>query len=73
MDWLGDIGGLAGSLYAIFGAVVIVFQYKVAYFYVAQQTYMIRENEEKLVSRTHKAEELKQIPINSLGSIKLSF
>ena len=25
MDWLGDIGGLAGSLYALLGVIVLVF------------------------------------------------
>ena len=35
MDFLGDIGGLSGSLHALFGAAVIVFQYKVTYSEVA--------------------------------------
>ena len=34
MDWLGDIGGLAGSLYALFGALVIIFQYKIVYSFI---------------------------------------
>ena len=43
MDWLGDIGGLSGSLYAIFGLVVMVFQYKVVYNYIATNTYQTRD------------------------------
>ena len=41
MDWLGDIGGLSGSLYTLFGAAVIVFQYRVTYSEIAKETYLI--------------------------------
>ena len=35
MDFLGDVGGLSSSLFAIFGALLIIFQYKAAFSHVA--------------------------------------
>ena len=46
LDWLGAIGGLAGALRALFGLLIIVFQYKAAIAYVGNQTYKIREGED---------------------------
>ena len=41
MDLMGDVGGLQGSLFTLFGALVMIFQYKAAYNHVAHETYMI--------------------------------
>ena len=46
LDWLGDIGGLAGALKALFTALIIVFQYKAAISYVSNHTYLIKDGEE---------------------------
>ena len=46
LDLLGDVGGLAGSLYTLFFALIIVFQYKAALTYVSQHTYQIRDGDE---------------------------
>ena len=35
LDWLGDVGGLASSIYTLFFALIIVFQYKAAVTYVS--------------------------------------
>lgn len=44
MDWLGDLGGLSGSLYALFAALVIIFQYKIVYFYLATKTFLVEKH-----------------------------
>ena len=41
MDFLGDVGGLSSSLFTIFGALLLIFQYKAAFSHVALETYMI--------------------------------
>ena len=47
LDWLGDIGGLAGALMALFTALIIIFQHKGAINYVSNHTYKIRDGEER--------------------------
>ena len=85
LDLLGDIGGLAGALRAIFTIAVIIFQYKAVISYVGQHTYLIRDGDEKdrakkpeATEMTAKGEQevthvLKRIPVNFFASIKLSF
>lgn len=46
LDWLGAIGGLAGALRALFGILIILFQYKASIAYVGNHTYRIREGED---------------------------
>ena len=60
LDLLGDIGGLAGALRALFTVAVIIFQYKAVIGYVGQHTYLIRDGDEK--NRAQKdATELSQL------------
>ncbi len=88
LDWLGDIGGLAGALKALFTALIIVFQYKAAINYVSNHTYLIRDGEDQEQKKNNvnaiEMEELsqmskesdakmKRIPIGFWASIKLSF
>ena len=47
LDLLGDIGGLAGALRALFSFAVIIFQYKAVISYISQHTYLIRDGDEK--------------------------
>jgi len=51
LDWLGAIGGLAGALKALFGLLIIVFQYKASIAYVGNHTYQIKEGEDKYESK----------------------
>ena len=46
LDYLGDIGGLAGALHALFTFLVIFFQYKAAISFISNHTYMIKEGDE---------------------------
>ena len=46
LDFLGALGGLNGSLKALFSLLIIVFQYKAAISYVSNHTYLIDENED---------------------------
>ena len=46
LDFLGDMGGLAGALQALFAVVVVVFQYKVVLNYVSNHTFLIRDGDE---------------------------
>ena len=41
LDWLGDIGGLAGAIKALFTASIILFQYRASTSYVSNHTYRI--------------------------------
>lgn len=47
LDWMGDIGGLAGALHATFAAAIIVFQYKAVISYVSNHTFLIRDGDER--------------------------
>lgn len=47
LDFLGDIGGLAGALRALFATLVIFFQYKVVLNYVSNHTFLIRDGDER--------------------------
>jgi len=40
LEFLGDIGGLAGSLVALFTVIVLIFQYKTAITYMSNWTYV---------------------------------
>ena len=82
MDWLGDIGGLAGSLYALFGALVIIFQYKIVYSFIGQNTFLIRDGEERVPpqdtasvrpSSTQSKEGRDQTKENGLKKIPIGF
>ena len=46
LDWMGDIGGLAGALHATFAAAIIVFQYKAVISYVSNHVFLIRDGDE---------------------------
>lgn len=46
LDFLGDLGGLAGALRALFTVVVIIFQYKIVLNYVSNHTFLIRDGDE---------------------------
>ena len=88
LDLLGDIGGLAGALSALFTFIVIIFQYKAVISYVSQHTYLIRDGDEKAEQNKLDLNEavglaekdlkvmtphvLKRVPINFCASIKLS-
>ena len=63
LEFLGDIGGLAGSLVAFFGAAIIVFQYKIAVNYMAKYTYATQSEDG----------ELGRIEVGFWQGIKLSF
>ena len=81
LDFLGDMGGLAGALQALFAAIIIIFQYKVSINYISNRTYLIRDGDErankkvKLPPHDNEAEDevvLKRIPIGFFSSIWLS-
>ena len=80
LDWLGDIGGLAGAMKALATASIIVFQYKATTSYVSNHTYRVlsdqidasRDNSNKDLNEK-KQKNFKRIRINFFGSIKLSF
>ena len=46
LDFLGDIGGLAGSLHVIFGAGVIIFRYKAVLSYMSNRLFVINDGDE---------------------------
>ena len=46
LDFLGDIGGLAGALRALFAALIIIFQYKAAVHYAANRLYLADKKEQ---------------------------
>ena len=46
LDFLGDLGGLAGALRGLFAVVVLIFQYKVVLNYVSNHTFLIRDGDE---------------------------
>ena len=46
LDFLGDLGGLAGALRGLFTVIVIIFQYKVVLNYVSNHTFLIRDGDE---------------------------
>ena len=68
MDWLGDIGGLAGSLYALFGAAVAIFQYKIVYSYIGNNTFLIPNGEDKGRTSSVKPNDDKEINEKSRGT-----
>lgn len=79
LDFLGDIGGLAGALRGLFTVAVLIFQYKVVLNYVSNHTFLIRDGDEKKQPPGHVQEEdpnkevvLKRIPVGFFGSIWLS-
>ena len=47
MDWLGNIGGLTGSLYGLFGAAVMVFEYQSMFTELTRDAYLIGQNEDR--------------------------
>ena len=47
LDYMGDIGGLAGALHGLFVVTIIVFQYKATISYVSNHTYLAENEEEK--------------------------
>lgn len=80
LDFLGDIGGLAGALRALFAGIVIIFQYKVVLNYVSNHTFLIRDGDEKKNPIGGVQEEddpnkevvLKRIPVGFFSGIWLS-
>ena len=46
LDFLGDIGGLAGSLSSIFAGLIIFFRYKAAINYVSNRLFLIKDGDE---------------------------
>lgn len=81
LDFLGDIGGLTGSLRAIFTLAIMVFQHKAALNETATRSYLIKDGEElSAAERAKQSKEMtsrnkvtKRIPIGFFGGIKLSF
>ena len=61
MDLLGDLGGLASSVIALFTAFVIIFQYRAPISYLSQHTVLAKQGDE-----------VKRVPIGFFGGIKLS-
>ena len=83
LDFLGDLGGLAGALRGLFTVVVLLFQYKVVLNYVSNHTFLIQDGDENarksksaIQDNTTGKDEtpvLKRIPFGFFGSIWLSF
>lgn len=80
LDFLGDIGGLAGALKALFAASIIIFQYKAAIHYAANRLYMVdkSELEKEKTPRVEdfgssQSKELERIEVGFWASIKHSF
>ena len=46
LDLLSDIGGLAGTLFALFSVLIVVFQYKSVISDIRNYTYLIRDGDE---------------------------
>lgn len=79
LDFLGDLGGLAGALRGLFAGVVIIFQYKVVLNYVSNHTFLIRDGDEKrqpagVVQEDDPNKEvvLKRIPVGFFSGVWLS-
>ena len=81
IDWLGDIGGLSGSLYGLLLTTVLIFQYQSDFGHLSSQTYTMREheadgkridNDNQVLPQTDEPEKLVRIPRGFFGSIKLS-
>ena len=54
LDWMGDIGGLAGALHATFSAAIIIFQYKAVISYISNHLFLIRDGDElDKITRVH--------------------
>ena len=47
LDYIGDIGGLAGAVFSIFSTLVLLLQWKTTINYTGNHLYLIREGEEK--------------------------
>ena len=47
LDYVGDLGGLAGAIFSIFSTLVLLFQWKTTINYTGNHLYLIREGEEK--------------------------
>lgn len=47
LDLLGDVGGLTGSLHAIFALAIFVFQYKATLNDTSTRTYLIEEGDDQ--------------------------
>ena len=81
LDFLGDLGGLAGALRGIFTVAIILFQYKATISYISNHTYLIKDGDEARSGNSTKidtpnnadANHFKRIPIGFFSSIKLSF
>lgn len=53
LDLLGDLGGLASSLYSLFFALITVFQYKAAVSYVTNHTFLVRKKASELTQKSN--------------------
>ena len=79
LDFLGDIGGLAGTLNALSAATIVIFQYKVVLNYISNLLYLIKDDSDvqknKLRFDANYEDEvkLKRIPVGFLSSLWLSF
>ena len=47
LDYIGDIGGLAGAVFSIFSTLVLLLQWKTTINYTGNHLYLIKEGEEK--------------------------
>ena len=82
LDFLGDLGGLAGALRGLFTVVVLIFQYKVVLNYVSNHTFLIRDGDElnNGAGAIQQDQEdgssnrvtLKRIPVGFFGGVWLS-
>ena len=80
LDYLGDLGGLAGALRGLFTVIVLIFQYKVVLNYVSNHTFLIRDGDERsnvpgAIEHSADGEErvtLKRIPVGFFGGVWLS-
>ena len=82
LDFLGDLGGLAGALRGLFTVVVLIFQYKVVLNYVSNHTFLIRDGDElnNGAGQIQQDQEdgssnrltLKRIPVGFFGGVWLS-
>ena len=46
LDFMGDLGGLAGALHASLSAAIIILQYRAAMSYVSNHLYLIKDGDE---------------------------
>ena len=81
LDFLGDLGGLAGALRGLFTVVVLIFQYKVVLNYVSNHTFLIRDGDELNNARQIQQDQedgastrttLKRIPVGFFAGVWLS-